>query len=146
MDSKDNMDMAMKSFGAVSKTFQASATEVTDYSKKSLEDSTAAFEKLMGAKSLEKAIEGQTEVQECVETDSIAGSSTSRAQFLRGTRFVARPCWSDPSSVGAFHNRKSVGKTSPFVRGIMTSTNTEGMTIKFGPFEVTKQVFMLQSS
>ncbi len=59
--SKDNMDMAMKSFGAVSKTFQAIATEVTDYSKKSFEDSTAAFEKLMGAKSLEKAIEVQTD-------------------------------------------------------------------------------------
>ncbi|MGZ3409333.1 MAG: phasin family protein [Xanthobacteraceae bacterium] len=59
--SKDNMDVAMKSFGAVSKTFQAIATEVTDYSKKSFEEGTAMLEKLMGAKSLEKAIELQTE-------------------------------------------------------------------------------------
>jgi phasin family protein len=59
--SKDNMDVAMKSFGAVSKTFQAIATEVTDYSKKSFEDGTAALEKLMGAKTLEKAIEVQTD-------------------------------------------------------------------------------------
>src|ERR1700710_478615 len=58
---KDNMDVAMKSFGTVSKTFQAIATEVTDYSKKSFEDGTAALEKLMGAKSLEKAIEVQTD-------------------------------------------------------------------------------------
>jgi len=58
---KDNMDMAMKSFGAFSKTMQAIATEMSDYSKKSFEDSTAAFEKLLGAKSLEKAIEVQTD-------------------------------------------------------------------------------------
>jgi phasin family protein len=58
---KDNMDVAMKSFGAVSKTFQAIAVEVTDYSKKSFEDGTAALEKLMGAKTIEKAIEVQTD-------------------------------------------------------------------------------------
>jgi phasin family protein len=59
--SKDSMDQAMKSFGAVSKGVQAIAAEVADYSKKSFEEGTAAMEKLMGAKSLEKAIEVQTE-------------------------------------------------------------------------------------
>jgi Phasin protein len=39
---------------------QAIATEVADYSKKSFEDSAAAFEKLIGAGSLEKAMEVQT--------------------------------------------------------------------------------------
>jgi phasin family protein len=58
---KDSMDIAMKSFGAVTKGFQAIAAEVADYSKKSFEDSTAAMEKLMGAKSLEKAIEVQSD-------------------------------------------------------------------------------------
>lgn len=59
--SKDNMDAAMKSAGATSKSVQAIATEVTTYSKKSFEDGTAAFEKLLGAKTLEKAIEVQSE-------------------------------------------------------------------------------------
>jgi len=58
---KENMDVAMKSFGAVSKGFQAIATEVADYSKKSFEDSTAAMEKLMGAKTLETAVEVQSD-------------------------------------------------------------------------------------
>jgi hypothetical protein len=58
---QENMDVAMKSFGAVSKGFQAIATEVADYSKKSFEDSTAAMEKLMGAKTLEKAVEVQSD-------------------------------------------------------------------------------------
>jgi hypothetical protein len=54
---KDNMDATLKSFGAVSKSVQAIAVEVADYSKKSFEESTAAIEKLFGAKSIEKAIE-----------------------------------------------------------------------------------------
>ena len=58
---KDNMDIALKSFGAASKGFQAIATEVADYSKKSFEDSNAAFEKMIGAKSIDKAIEVQSD-------------------------------------------------------------------------------------
>jgi len=51
----------VKSFGALSKATQTIATEVADYSKKSFEDSTKVLEKLFGAKSLEKAIEIQTD-------------------------------------------------------------------------------------
>lgn len=58
---KDSMDMAMASLGAWTKNAQAIASEVADYSKKSFEDSAAAWEKLMGAKSLEKALEVQNE-------------------------------------------------------------------------------------
>ena len=58
---KDNVDVAMKQLGTVSKGWQAIATEVADYSKKSFEDGSAALEKLLGAKSLEKAIEVQSE-------------------------------------------------------------------------------------
>jgi hypothetical protein len=58
---KDNMDVAMKSFGAVSKGFQAIAAEVADYSKKSFEQGTATLEKLMGAKSVDKAMEVQSD-------------------------------------------------------------------------------------
>jgi len=59
--SKDNMDVAMRSFGAVSRGLQAIAVEMADYSKKSFEESAAAVERLLGAKSLEKAIEVQTD-------------------------------------------------------------------------------------
>lgn len=58
---KDNMDMAMQSIGAANKGFQAIAAEFADFNKKSLEESTAAFEKLVGAKSIDKAIEVQSE-------------------------------------------------------------------------------------
>ena len=58
---KENMDVTMKSFGTVSKRAQAIVVEVTDYSKKAFEQSTAATEKLFGAKSIDKAFEIQTE-------------------------------------------------------------------------------------
>jgi hypothetical protein len=59
--SKDSMDATMKSFGTLSKTTQAIAAEVADYSKKSFEDGTKVVEKLFGARSLDKAIEIQTD-------------------------------------------------------------------------------------
>jgi hypothetical protein len=59
--SKENVDLALKSVGTVSKSAQAIAVEIADYSKKSFENSTAALEKLFGVKSIEKAIELQTE-------------------------------------------------------------------------------------
>ena len=59
--SKDNVDIALKSFGVLSKGSQAIATEVADYSKKAFEDGTAAVEKLFGVKSFEKAIELQSD-------------------------------------------------------------------------------------
>src|SRR3954470_13112169 len=58
---KDNVDTCIKQFGSVSKGWQAIATEFADYSKKSFEDGSAALEKLFGAKSLEKAIEVQSD-------------------------------------------------------------------------------------
>lgn len=58
---KDSVEMAMSTFGAWTKGAQAIAVEVVDYSKKSVEGSAAAWEKLMGAKTLEKAMEVQTE-------------------------------------------------------------------------------------
>src|SRR5690606_31876412 len=59
--SKENIDIAVKSMGNCSKSAQAIAVELADYSKKSFEESTAMIEKLFGVKSLEKAIEVQSE-------------------------------------------------------------------------------------
>ena len=58
---KENVDATLKSFGALSKSGQAIAVELADYSKKAFQDGSAALEKLLGVKSLDKAIEVQTE-------------------------------------------------------------------------------------
>lgn len=58
---RENMDATLKSFGALTKSAQAIVIEMADYSKKAFEDGTKVLEKLLGAKSLEKAIEIQTD-------------------------------------------------------------------------------------
>ena len=58
---KEFMDNGLKSFASFSKGFQAIAVETTEYAKKSFETGTATLEKLVAAKSLEKAIEIQTD-------------------------------------------------------------------------------------
>lgn len=58
--SKQNLDVALKAFGAATHKAQAIALEVADYSKKSLEEGTVALERLWGARSLDKAIEVQS--------------------------------------------------------------------------------------
>ena len=63
---KNNIDATMKSFGTMSKSAQAIATEMADYSKRSYEDGTKAIEKLVGVKSLDKAIEVQSEYAKSV--------------------------------------------------------------------------------
>ncbi|WP_421859419.1 phasin family protein [Oricola sp.] len=58
---KEMMDNSLKSYAAMTKSLQSIASEASDYSKKSYEQSTAAFEKLAAAKTLEAAMEVQTE-------------------------------------------------------------------------------------
>ena len=50
-----NMDQAMKMFGEWNKNWQAIASEMGDYTKRSFEESTAAFEKLLAIKSIDQA-------------------------------------------------------------------------------------------
>ena len=58
---KQGMDVALKNFGTLSKGLQAIAVEVADFSKKQFEASSAAFEKLVGVKTLDKAVEVQAD-------------------------------------------------------------------------------------
>ena len=56
-----NVDAAMRSFEGPTKATLAIATEIADYTKRSFEDGTKTMENLLGAKSLDKAFEVQTE-------------------------------------------------------------------------------------
>jgi hypothetical protein len=58
---KEMMDNNLKSFAAVTKGFQTIASEAADYSRTSFEKGTVALEKLVSAKSLENAVEIQTD-------------------------------------------------------------------------------------
>lgn len=56
---KDGFEAYVASSTAVTKGMQAMAQETAEFSRKSLEKGTAAFEKLTAAKSMEKALEAQ---------------------------------------------------------------------------------------
>ena len=73
--SKDNVDVTLKAFGALSKGTQAIAVEVADYSKKTFGEGTAALEKLFGVKSFDKAIEVQTEYAKTAYESFVAEAS-----------------------------------------------------------------------
>lgn len=79
---KNSMDMTFGSLGAWTKGAQAVAVEVMDYSKRSAESTAAAWEKLMGAKSLEKAIEVQTEYLKSSYEDFIAETTKLGELYL----------------------------------------------------------------
>lgn len=72
---KENMDTAVKTFGEFNKSFQAIATEVTDYSKKAFEEGTATFEKLAGAKSVEQAVQIQSDYAKKAYEDYVTQAS-----------------------------------------------------------------------
>jgi len=58
---KEQFDAAISSANSFSNGLQAIATAYGDYAKKSFEDTKSFVEKLSGVKSVEKAIEVQTE-------------------------------------------------------------------------------------
>jgi hypothetical protein len=72
---KDNMDATMKSFGALTKSTQSIAVEMADYSKKSFEDGGKAIEKLLSAKTVEQAVQIQTDFAKTAYESFIAGAT-----------------------------------------------------------------------
>jgi hypothetical protein len=57
---KENVEAALKSADAWSKGLQALTVAAADYSKQTFEAGSAAFEKLLGASSFDKAVEVQS--------------------------------------------------------------------------------------
>jgi phasin family protein len=88
---KDSMASALTSFGAWTKSAQAIAVEVVDYSKKSVEGSSAAWEKLIGAKSLEKAMEVQSEYAKSAYQDFIAEATKLSELYADLAKEVYKP-------------------------------------------------------
>jgi len=88
---KESMDMALTSLGAWTKNAQAIAVEVVDYSKKSVEGSAAAWEKLMGAKSLETAMEVQSAYLKSSYEDFVAEATKLGALYADMAKEAYKP-------------------------------------------------------
>jgi hypothetical protein len=89
--SKDGFDAAVRSFGEVNKGFQAIAAKVTDYSKKAFEDGTRTFEQLLGAKSVEQAIEIQSQFAKKAYDTYIAEMSKLGEMYVAIARDAYKP-------------------------------------------------------
>jgi hypothetical protein len=88
---KGGMDAALTSFGVWTKGTQAIAVEMVDYSKKSAESSAAAWEKLMSAKSLEKALEVQSQYLRSSCEDFVAEASKLGELYVNLAKQAYKP-------------------------------------------------------
>jgi hypothetical protein len=89
--SKNNIDMMTQSFGTLPKTAQAVATEMVDYSKRSFENSTKAVERLFGVKSLDKAIEVQSEYAKTIYEDYTAQVTKLGELYVNLAKEIFKP-------------------------------------------------------
>ena len=88
---KENVEVTLKSMGALSKGTQAIAVEVADYSKKVFEDGTAALEKLFGVKSFDKAVEVQTEYAKTAYEGFVARANKLSELYTELAKETYRP-------------------------------------------------------
>ena len=96
--SNANVETTVKSFEGVTKATQAIATEIADYTKRSFEDGTKTMENLLGAKSLDKAFEVQSEYAKAAYESYVSEvtklgelySDLAREAFKPYQSFVAR--------------------------------------------------------
>lgn len=73
---------AMTSLGGWTRSAQAIAVEIVDYSKKSFAGSAAALEKILGAKSLDQAMDMQSEYLRSAYGDFVAEASKLSELYL----------------------------------------------------------------
>lgn len=88
---KDSFDASVRSFGEVSKGFQAIGASVADYSKKAFEEGTRAFEQLVGAKSLEQAWESQSQYAKKAFDAYVAQASKIGEMYVDLARTAYQP-------------------------------------------------------
>ncbi len=88
---KEQFDAASVSANALSKGLQQIATETGDFTKKSYEASTGLFEKLAGVKTLDKAIEIQTEFAKTAYESFVAQATKMGELYTALAKDVYKP-------------------------------------------------------
>ena len=99
--SKQQMDTVSALASTVTKGFQDIAAESTDYSKKAFAANTAAVEKLLGAKSVETAIQIQTEYAKSAYEGFVAQASRINELFVKLATEAFKPVENAIASVNA---------------------------------------------
>jgi phasin family protein len=88
---KQHFDAVTAAATSVSKGLQEIAAETTDYSKKAIAANTAAVEKLLGAKTLESAIQIQTEFAKTSYEGIVAETTKLGELYAKLAKEVFKP-------------------------------------------------------
>ncbi len=88
---KEGFDAAVRSFGDVNKGLQAIGAKVADYQKKAFEDGTRTFEQLIGAKSVEHAVEIQVQAAKKAYETYLAEMSKIGEMYVALVRDAYKP-------------------------------------------------------
>jgi phasin family protein len=89
--SKQQLDAVSAATATVAKGFQEIAAESSDYSKKAFAASSAVVEKLLGAKSVETAIQIQTEYAKSAYEGFVAQASKINEIYVKLATEAFRP-------------------------------------------------------
>ena len=102
--SKDQLEHAAATAASMTRGFQAIATEATDYSKRSLEHTSSYIEKLFAAKTLETAIQIQSEFAK-TQLEGFVAQATKMSELYKDmAKEAMKPVETAMSQVkGAMH-------------------------------------------
>ena len=89
--SKESLENSARSYQEVTNGVQAVTAEMTGYTKKAFEDATRAFEQLLGVKSLEQAIEIQSQYAKKAYEAHIAQMTKLGEMYADMTRNAFKP-------------------------------------------------------
>ena len=105
---KDGFDAAVSSFSEVNKGLQAIAAKCTAYSKKTFEDGTRAFEKLLSAKSFEQLFEIQSQYARMAYEAHVAELSKLGEMYAGLTRTAYKPVEQAAAKAGSPNRLRGV--------------------------------------
>jgi hypothetical protein len=88
---KTNYEAVLRSYSELNKGFQAIGAKMTDYSKRAFEDGTRAFEQLVAAKSLEHAVEIQSQYAKKAYETWVAEASKLGEMYVAVARDAYKP-------------------------------------------------------
>jgi hypothetical protein len=84
----ESVDATTRSFQGATRVTQAIAGQIADYSKRSFEQGTKTVENLLGARSLDKAVEVQNEYARAAYEDYV--SHTTITEMIRPSHYIRR--------------------------------------------------------
>lgn len=88
---RETVNRALESFGAISRGWQTLASETAGFSKQSFEDGAAHFEKLIGVKSLDVALQAQSDFARTSYEKAVGQASRLGELYLDLVKDAVKP-------------------------------------------------------